>query len=553
MKKATLFALAFMLVGAGLYFYGGPAYRHYKEKRLLTQAKHFAAIGDFRNALLSARQTLQLNSANLEACGIMANLAECSRSPALLDWRRRIAELAPTIENKLLLAASALRIQASPYPMTQQILKEVASAAKDVPAYHLLSAELALKSRDLLQAEAEFQEASRLEPADQQHQFNLAVLRLQSTNAAVSAEACATLERLRSNTNLGPIALRWLIAGRLGERELAAAARLSRELVSDGRATVEDRLQYLNILERANKPELEGYLAVLQRSSLSNAAEVYALSDWMAGHGRAEAALQWLTNCPAKLRAEQPAPIGMVECYIAKKDWTSLEAFLNSEKWGELEFLRLAFLSRAAGEQKRKQGADALWRQAVRAAGERFGPLATLLGLAANWERDQAKEDLLWKIAQHFPRERWAGLELGRLFQSAGNTRGLNKVCALMASYNSKDLFAKNNLAATSLLLKQDLPKAHELAKDIYSQRPQEPTIVSTYAYSLQVQGRTKEALDIFQTLKREELQQPSIALYYGALLSATGETNKAEGYLEIAKVMAATFLPEERALIPHQ
>ena len=53
MKKATLFALAFMLVGAGLYFYGGPAYRHYKEKRLLTQAKHFAAIGDFRNALLT--------------------------------------------------------------------------------------------------------------------------------------------------------------------------------------------------------------------------------------------------------------------------------------------------------------------------------------------------------------------------------------------------------------------------------------------------------------------------------------------------------------------
>ena len=119
-----------------------------------------------------------------------------------------------------------------------------------------------------------------------------------------------------------------------------------------------------------------------------------------------------------------------------------------------------------------------------------------------------------------------------------------------MVSHDPNDIFAQNNLATTSLLLKQGLAKAHELAKSIYQLRPDEPTIVSTYAYSLHVQGRTKDGLDAFEALKPHELEQPSIALYYGALLSANGDTKKAEKFLEFAKANAASFLPEERALM---
>jgi hypothetical protein len=53
------------------------------------------AQGDYRNASHSARQTLRANPRNLEACDIMADLAERSRSPYALDWRGRIVELAP--------------------------------------------------------------------------------------------------------------------------------------------------------------------------------------------------------------------------------------------------------------------------------------------------------------------------------------------------------------------------------------------------------------------------------------------------------------------------
>src|ERR1017187_1178888 len=106
MKKAILATLIIAIGCLGLWFFGRTPYRHYQEQRAIEQARKALAKGDYRNASLSARQTLQVNPANLEACQLMADLAEKSRSPYILDWRRRIVEVNPTIQNKLLLAAN---------------------------------------------------------------------------------------------------------------------------------------------------------------------------------------------------------------------------------------------------------------------------------------------------------------------------------------------------------------------------------------------------------------------------------------------------------------
>src|SRR5437016_3294573 len=106
MKKAVFIAaIAVVIAALGLWFVGWPAWQRHQERRAVEQAVQFMAKGDRRNASLSARQALQVNPRNLEACRIMAELNELSHSPGALDWRRRIAEAAPTIENKLRLAA----------------------------------------------------------------------------------------------------------------------------------------------------------------------------------------------------------------------------------------------------------------------------------------------------------------------------------------------------------------------------------------------------------------------------------------------------------------
>ena len=119
----TLIGLLLAVTG----WFGRSAYRHYQEKHDLAQAQAFLDSGDYRNALLSARQTLLLNPTNVPACRIMAALADLSHSPAVLDWQQRIVETEPTIENKLAWAAAGLRYQNPPFPLTTQILDELAA------------------------------------------------------------------------------------------------------------------------------------------------------------------------------------------------------------------------------------------------------------------------------------------------------------------------------------------------------------------------------------------------------------------------------------------
>jgi len=165
MKKIILWSVvagvAVILGLLGLWFYARPAYRQHREIRAVEQAKSYMAKGDYRNASLSARQALGVNPRNLEACRIMADLAERSRSPSVLDWWRRVAELAPTIQNRLMLATTALRSQGPPYPLAAQTLDELKDSAGQVAAYHAISAELALRLKRPSEAIAQFEQASR--------------------------------------------------------------------------------------------------------------------------------------------------------------------------------------------------------------------------------------------------------------------------------------------------------------------------------------------------------------------------------------------------------
>src|SRR5262245_42285741 len=106
-----------LLIVTGFWIIGRPAYRRSQESRALRQAVNFLQQGDLRYASLSARRALTINPRNLEACEVMAKLAELGSSPQMLDWRRRIVELSPTLENRLSLAATALRVEASPYAL----------------------------------------------------------------------------------------------------------------------------------------------------------------------------------------------------------------------------------------------------------------------------------------------------------------------------------------------------------------------------------------------------------------------------------------------------
>src|ERR1051325_2700321 len=109
MKKIAVVLVTLATVAGVVAGFGYPWYRKLRERRAIGQAQHFLKKEDWTNAWLAARQALQLNSANLDACRIMGDFAERSRWPTALLWRKRLVELSPTLTNSLKLAACALR------------------------------------------------------------------------------------------------------------------------------------------------------------------------------------------------------------------------------------------------------------------------------------------------------------------------------------------------------------------------------------------------------------------------------------------------------------
>ena len=106
----------------------------------------------------------------------------------------------------------------------------------------------------------------------------------------------------------------------------------------------------------------------------------------------------------------------------------------------------------------------------------------------------------------------------------------------------------QNNFAQLSLLLNLNADRGQKLAREIYEKEPKNPAYASTYAFALHVQGDTKKALKVLETLTPGELHKPEVAAYYGIMLAAAGDQTRAGEYLDLGE--KATLLPEEKTLI---
>ena len=327
------------------------------------------------------------------------------------------------------------------------------------------------------------------------------------------------------------------------------ALNYSTQLLTNAQVTVNDRLQNLDILKRLQSSTLAVQLSVLQRDATTNATTAAQIAGWMESNGFLSGTAGWLSTLPASIQTQNPVRLAFVDCYINTTNWPAMRKFTSSGDWGELDFLRLAFSSRAWSELGDPVLADGHWHSAVSETGERLSAMAALLDLANRWQMPREREDLLWRILRQFPDARWAQARLENLYFAAGNTTGLYQLYLKQFPYFPKNTMLKNNLAATALLLKTNLTQARQWAAEVYAQKTNEPVVVATYAYSLHLQGRDQEGLAAFRNLKPSQLEDPSAALYYGLLLSATGKSGDAAPYLQIARTRG-TLLPEEKQLL---
>ena len=549
-RLAAAIVLLLMLAAlAGTFRIGLRHYRHYREMRGQQQAQAFLARGDYRNASLSARQALEINPNNLPSCRVMAELADRSRSPLALDWMRRIALNEPTVENKLVLASAGLKYQKPPFSLTATILDELAPVATNNARYQVVAASLATRTGHLDEAEARFELASKLEPTNKLFQLSLASLRLSSTDTTVQVQSRAILEKMRSDEAVGPVVLRALVADRLLHKDAAGATNYSSELVAGPHATLEDQFQNLEILRQLKRGEFKDRLQTVEQQVATNALAVAEVSAWMQANNLLAENLDWLTGLPVSLLDQRPVQMAMAQDYLQGGKWTSLLKITDQGDWGDLEFLRFALMFRAWSELGAAREADSNWNAAMgQTAGHREA-MDQLLQLADSWHLQQRQEAVLLQIVQDYPDDLQARQRLESLYFNSGNTLGLHQFNAILHAHFPDETRYENDLAATSLLLKTDVRKAGQWAAEIYARKPDDPYVASTYAFALHTQGRDKQGLAVMEKLQPSELEQPSVALYYGVLLAALDKNDQAAPWLQIAQTKGH-LLPEEKELL---
>ncbi len=536
--------IAVLLTGYVVY----RSYNVWKCSHLMGLAHQFMAKADGRNALLCAQQVLRSDPHNLDATRVMAQLNGAARSPSALLWWSRVVELNPhSLDDHLALAQTAMLMH--DYAIATNALAGVDQAGRNTVGYHNVAGTVAATANRPAQAEAEFSEAARLDPENESVRLNLAVVRLHGTNLPAITEARAALKQLSStatNSFLRCQALRELAFDALRHRQANEALSLSQQLLQQTNSTFQDRLLRLDVLQEDQYAAFRPALTAFQHEAANDPAKIDDLVKWQRANTSTKDALAWLRTLPSNMQTNLTVEILAAECLDTLRDWRGIQSSIEKQNWSELEFLRHAFLSRSLRGQGLPDSAKAEWERALSTANGQSA-LAMLFGAAAQWNWQSEGEDILWTIVNRFPGEEWALQRLTQELYTGGRTRSLMQLFNQESQKNPLDLGTKNNLAMTALLLDAQEYKPYDLARDLYQKSPTNSSYVSTYAFSLYLQGKNAEALKVIKTLKPGQLQDPSVAGYYGLILKATGDRARARAYLDWSA--RGHLLPEEKKL----
>ena len=108
-QKVWLFSATIVVLLAIIGVLLARGYLRLAEKMDLTTAQLLLAKGDYAGAMASATKALNINSTDVNACVVMADASEMAHLRTEWYWVQQLANLNPTVENKLRLAETGLR------------------------------------------------------------------------------------------------------------------------------------------------------------------------------------------------------------------------------------------------------------------------------------------------------------------------------------------------------------------------------------------------------------------------------------------------------------
>jgi Tfp pilus assembly protein PilF len=549
---AAAIVVAF-LIALALLTYGSKVYGQWHESRLLQRATAMLQKKDYRGANETARQVLQIHQDSLPAFYILAEASEKENLEETVSWRAQIARLLPdNVDTQLNLASAALRF--GQIDLARKTLDRVPKSARDLAEFHVIAGWLARAEGNLDDQEQQFAAAVKKEPNNDVYQFNLAALEIRSLDPEKSDKARESLSRLTKSQPFRTAALRTLLNDALDRNDLQTADKLAQDLQMSEQVTFADYLLCLNLYRKLDRKKFEALLEKMKPVAVRDPSNLAQLMDWMNGNGMAEDVLKWMEKLPAETSARPPAAISVAESFAEVKNWSRLRRWTRSGSWNEMEYLRLAYQAYAA-HQSRQTTADAefdsLWHAAEHAANDQPDREVQLARLATTWNLPIESEELWLRLAKNPPTRRESLDALYRLYRANNDLKRLYEVLQRLHETSPNEVPITANLARLGLNIDQNTKEDQQLAKAVYDRAPNDVNCAVTYAFSLYIQGRTTEGLNVIKKLPEQSLHDPHAAVYVAVLLLDDNQTDAAKPYIEIAK--RGPIYAEEKRLLQDQ
>jgi predicted Zn-dependent protease len=545
-KFFTVCLIIALVVGGGMQ--ARRALKREKARRLVAEAKVHLQSKDLIAASRCLKAALAANYKSVEATRLTADMLENAGSWTAIDWRIRSVQLQPTnMTTRLDWAQTAVKLGDA--KSAEDALSGLEEDAKNSAQYHKVAGALAWIQGRRDQAEQHYQKALQLEPKNPSNVLNLGTIGLISTNVDVAAAARKSLQALAATNELrGLEALRLLALEATKRKNIPEALAYTCRFATNPAATIDDKIDHLNLLKVAEKPEVSSWLSTLKQQATNSANDVFVLGRWLSRTEGPTNALAWLLSLPQAVQTNRPVALFISDSQVVTKDWNGLLNTVGQKDWGESEVMRLAFESLARRSLGQTNEADTLWKRARRQSARHLYRLYHLVQQSTAWGWAPERREVLTEIVFEFPRELWALDLLVKQLVESGATEDLQQLVYKLSVADPSNVKLKASLARLSLLRKNQLPNAHRLAKEAYDRVQDDPLILSTYAYSLLIQGRQNEAVQVLDRLKPQELQIPWVATCYGVIEAKSGNKQAAHEPLERAK--SAKLLPEEIELV---
>ncbi len=543
---AVGFALGFLLLTSAPRVYGT-----WRESRLQKEATALLDEQDFDGAVRAGEKMLHLRRDSLAAFHILADATERQNRPDTVAWRAQIARVLPqNVDAQLNLASAALRF--GELDVARKALEKVAAPDRDAAAYHVVAGWLGRAQGNDAAVEEHFAAAAQKEPGNDLYQFNLAVLRIRSSDEDTYFAARDTLERLSKVHEFRNGSLRALLNDAVARQDLERADGLAQQLQMSQKVTFADLLLCLNLYQKLDQKKFAPLLEKVKPVAARSADDIAALMNWMNTNGRAADVLKWNEKLPPELTTAPPPATAIAEAFTETKNWSRLKRWTRGGSWGDSDYRRLAYQAYAA-RQSRQAAADAeydsLWRSAERAAAEEPQREANLARLATKWKLPAEAKQLWKRVAKHAPMRREALDALFRTYRAENDLPELLQVARELHETSPGEPALSANYARLALLLSPNTDGARHLAKAAFDAAPKDVNCAITYSLSLYAAGRTAEGLEILRRLPPEELDNPHVAVYAATLYLDENELDLAKPYIVAAQKAPPAFAEEKKLL----